>query len=69
MYSLSSEQPQLLKRIDGLIKVLNTDAEASGNVSWHPDGRAFAAPTGTKDFQVVARNDWQRQKVFQGGHR
>ena len=69
MYSLSSEQPQLLKRIDGLIKVLDNDAEASGGVAWHPDGRAFAAPTGTKDLQVVARNDWQRQKVFQGGHR
>jgi chromosome transmission fidelity protein 4 len=68
MYSLSSEQPQLLKRIDGLIKVLDNDTESSGHVVWHPDGRAFATPTSTKDFQVVARNDWQNQKVFQGGH-
>ena len=69
MYSLSSEQPQLVKRIDGLIKSLESDAEASAKASWHPDGRAFTAPTATKDLQVVARSDWQRQKVFQGGHR
>lgn len=48
MYSLSSEQPQLLKRVDGLIKTLESDAEASGKVAWHPDGRAFAAPTNTR---------------------
>ena len=48
MYSLSSEQPQLLKRIDGLIKALETDAEASAKVAWHPDGRAFGVPTSTR---------------------
>lgn len=48
MYSLSSEQPQLVKRIDGLIKTLETDAEASAKIAWHPDGRAFAAPTSTR---------------------
>ncbi|KAI7091077.1 WD40 repeat-like protein, partial [Hortaea werneckii] len=69
LYSLSSEQPQLVKRIDGLIKTLETDSEASAKVSWHPDGRAFAVPTSTRDLQVVARSDWQRQKAFSGGHR
>ncbi|KAK0934035.1 DNA polymerase alpha accessory factor Mcl1 [Friedmanniomyces endolithicus] len=69
MYSLNSEQPQLIKRVDGLIKTLETDAEASAKVAWHPDGRAFAAPTATRDFQCVARSDWQRQKAFSGGHR
>ena len=48
LYSLSSEQPQLVKRIDGLIKTLETDSEASAKVSWHPDGRAFAIPTSTR---------------------
>ena len=48
MYSLSSEQPQLLKRVDGLIKTLETDAEASALVAWHPDGRAFIAPSSTR---------------------
>ncbi|KAK3672840.1 DNA polymerase alpha accessory factor Mcl1 [Recurvomyces mirabilis] len=69
MYSLSSEKLQLLKRVDGLIKTLETDAEASAMVAWHPDGRAFIAPTSTRDIQCVARNDWQRQKAFTGGHR
>ncbi|TKA75409.1 hypothetical protein B0A55_05787 [Friedmanniomyces simplex] len=69
IYSLSSEQPQLVKRVDGLIKTLETDAEASAKVAWHPDGRAFAAPTPTRDFQCVARSDWQRQEAFSGGHR
>jgi len=69
MYSISSETPQLLKRLDGLIKATETDAETSSRVVWHPDGRAFVVPTATKDAQVVARNDWSRQKVFQGGHR
>ena len=69
MYSLSSEEPQLIKRVDGLTKMLESDAEASAKVFWHPDGRAFAVPTTTKDLQVVARSDWQRQKAFQGGHR
>ena len=69
IYSLSSEQPQLLKRIDSLIKVLENDSETSAKVTWHPDGRALAAPTSTRDLQVLVRSDWQRQKAFQGGHR
>ncbi|KAK3068763.1 DNA polymerase alpha accessory factor Mcl1 [Teratosphaeriaceae sp. CCFEE 6253] len=69
IYSLSSEQPQLVKRVDGLIKTLETDAEASAKVSWHPDGQAFAAATSSRDYQCVARSDWQRQKAFSGGHR
>lgn len=48
IYSLSSEQPQLVKRVDGLIQMVETDAETSAKVCWHPDGRAFAAPTSTK---------------------
>ncbi|KAF2717943.1 WD40 repeat-like protein [Polychaeton citri CBS 116435] len=68
IYSLSSAQPQLVKRVDGFIKTLDGDAEASAKVAWHPDGRAFAVPTPTRDFQVIARGDWQRQKVFKDGH-
>jgi len=48
IYSLSSEEPQLIKRLDGLIQQLDTDAEASAKVAWHPDGRAFAAPNALK---------------------
>ncbi|EMC96447.1 hypothetical protein BAUCODRAFT_24221 [Baudoinia panamericana UAMH 10762] len=68
VYSISSEQPLLVKRIEGLIKSLETDAEASAKVTWHPDGRAFLAPTATRDLQCVSKSDWQRQKAFTGGH-
>lgn len=69
IYSLSSEKPQLIKRVDGIIKMLEPDSESSAQVAWHPDGRAFAAPTATKDLQTVSRSDWQKQKVFSGGHK
>lgn len=44
MYSLSSEEPQLLKRIDGVVSALQSGAEPSSKAVWHPDGRAFAVP-------------------------
>ncbi len=68
MYSLSSEEPKLLKRVDGLVKPLETEAEASSKVVWHPDGRAFAAPTATRDLQVISFGDWEKQRVFRDGH-
>lgn len=48
VYSLTSEEPALVKKVDGLIKAVETDAEASSKVLWHPDGRAFAAATPTR---------------------
>ena len=68
MYSLSSEEPKLLKKLDGLIKSLETEAESSSKVFWHPDGRAFAVPTATRDLQVVSRMDWENQRIFKNGH-
>ena len=44
VYSLSSEEPQLVKRVDGLISLLDSESEASAKVAWHPDGRVFGAP-------------------------
>jgi len=55
MYSLSEEQPRMVKRVDGLIKTLETDAEASAKVAWHPDGRAFAAATATRGTVMLRR--------------
>lgn len=55
MYSISSTQPQLVKRVDGLVKTLETDAEASAKIAWHPDGRAFAAPTATRGMFALMR--------------
>ncbi len=54
--------------MDGLIGRLETDSDESARIAWHPDGRAFAVPTPTRDIQVVSRNDWEKQRVFSDGH-
>tara|TARA_R110002003_G_scaffold214_41_gene16359 strand:- start:23067 stop:25343 length:2277 start_codon:yes stop_codon:yes gene_type:complete len=68
IYSLEEEEPELVKKVDGMIKSLETDAEASSRVLWHPDGRAFATPTALRDMQVMSTGDWERQRVFKTGH-
>lgn len=45
IYSLSSEQPQLIKRIDNVISMLDNDSDVATRATWHPDGRAFIVPT------------------------
>ena len=54
VYSLSSEEPQLVKRVDGLISLLDSESEASAKVAWHPDGRALGAPNALNGM-------WQEQ--------
>lgn len=57
-YSLESEQePELVRKVDGVIWSLETDAEPSSRVVWHPDGRAFAAPTPTRGTPLHSRPD------------
>jgi len=68
VYSLAEEQPELVRRVDGVIGHLETDSDASGRVAWHPDGRAFAVPTPTRDIQVVSKHDWEKQRSFSNGH-
>ena len=68
IYSVSTEQPELVQRLDGLVKVLETDAIESAGLVWHPDGRAFVAPTPTRSLQVVSRSDWQNHRSFPSGH-
>ncbi|KAK0626203.1 WD40-repeat-containing domain protein [Immersiella caudata] len=68
VYSLTAEHPELIRKVDGVIGRYETDAEPSTLVAWHPDGRAFAAATPTKDIQVVSKNDWEKQRVFANGH-
>ena len=68
IYSLSTEEPALVRKVDGLIRSLDVESESSSRVIWHPDGRAFAAPTATRDVQVVSSGDGERQRVFSGGH-
>lgn len=66
--SFRTGQPQLVKRLDGLINALEADSEASSAVAWHPDDRAFAFPTPTRDIQVFSHKDWERQRSFKSGH-
>ncbi|KAI1780478.1 WD40 repeat-like protein [Hypoxylon cercidicola] len=68
VYSLTSDEPELINKVDGVIGALDTESEVSSQVAWHPDGRAFAAPTPTRDIQVVSKNDWEKQRVFANGH-
>ena len=68
IYRLSTEQPELVRKVDGLIRALETDAEPSSKAIWHPDGRAFAAPTATRDIAVISNSDGERQRTFSGGH-
>lgn len=63
-----TEDPELIRRIDGVIGTLDTESEISTAIAWHPDGRAFAIPTPTRDIQVVSKNDWEKQRVFSNGH-
>lgn len=68
LYSVSTEEPELVRKIDGVIRRLDTDNEATSRAAWHPDGRAFAVATGTREIVVVSKDDGERQRSFSGGH-
>ncbi|UKZ46799.1 hypothetical protein TrVGV298_001009 [Trichoderma virens] len=68
IYSLTAEQPELIHKVDGVIGAGDADSEASVKAVWHPDGRAFAVATPTRDIQVISKNDWEKQRSFTNGH-
>ncbi|OTB05430.1 hypothetical protein M426DRAFT_319969 [Hypoxylon sp. CI-4A] len=68
VYSLTSDEPELIKKVDGIIGALDAESETSSKIAWHPDGRAFAVPTPTRDIQVISKNDWEKQRAFANGH-
>lgn len=68
IYSLLDDLPDLVRTIDGLIKTAEADDDVCTKIAWHPDGRAFAAPTATRDIQVMSRGDWENQRSFSNGH-
>lgn len=57
----------MVNKIEGVIKSLDIEAQTSSRAVWHPDGRAFAANTATKDIQIVSTNG-ELQRKFEGGH-
>ncbi|KLJ11342.1 chromosome transmission fidelity protein 4 [Blastomyces silverae] len=68
IYSVDGPQPELVKKIDGIIGRLETDHEATSRAVWHPDARAFAAVETTRDIAIVSTRDWTKQNVFPAGH-
>ncbi|KAL2180087.1 WD40-repeat-containing domain protein [Thermothelomyces heterothallicus CBS 202.75] len=68
VYSLTAEHPELIRKVDGVIGRTETESDASCRAIWHPDGRAFAVPTPTREIQVISKNDWEKQRVFSKGH-
>jgi chromosome transmission fidelity protein 4 len=45
VFSITSEEATLIKKLDGIIPMVEVDSETSSKVAWHPDGSVFAAPT------------------------
>lgn len=68
VYSLTAEEPELIRKVDGIIGAIDGDSTVSTKVAWHPDGRAFAVPTPTRDIQIISKNDWEKQRNFSNGH-
>lgn len=68
VYSLASEEPELVRKLDGVIRRLEAEDDATSSAVWHPDGTAFATAQTTRDILVYSTIDWDKQKVFSGGH-
>ncbi|OKL59073.1 hypothetical protein UA08_05853 [Talaromyces atroroseus] len=63
IYSLvSADEPELLRKIDGAIRRLEPEDEATSRVVWHPDGTAFATAQATREIAVFSTSDWTRQQ-------
>ncbi|KAF1970117.1 chromosome segregation protein-like protein [Bimuria novae-zelandiae CBS 107.79] len=69
IYSMDSEEPELVQKVDDMIKRTEPEAESSARVLWHPDGTAFATPTGLREMQVMSTGDWAKHKTFKTEHR
>ena len=68
IYSLYSEEPELARKLDGVIRRCEVDDEATSRVVWHPDGTAFVTADAARDISMYSTTDWKKTKVFSGGH-
>nr|KAK5450421.1 DNA polymerase alpha accessory factor Mcl1 [Exophiala xenobiotica] len=68
IYSTTTPHPSLFRTIDGVINRLETAETTTSRCVWHPDGRAFACATPTRDIQVISVEDGAHQRVFSGAH-
>jgi chromosome transmission fidelity protein 4 len=65
---VESDEPTLYRIVDGIIRRLEVEDEATSECVWHPDGRAFACATATRDITTVSVADGAQQRSFIGGH-
>lgn len=68
IYTLLSEEPELVRKLDGVIQRLEAEDEATSRVVWHPDGTAFASAEATRDISIFSTGEWKKEKVLSGGH-
>ncbi|KAL2214161.1 WD40 repeat-like protein [Sarocladium strictum] len=69
VYSMTAEEPELIRKVDGIIGTVDSDADMkSTEVRWHPDGRMFAAVTPIHNLQTISKNDWEKQRAFEDAH-
>ncbi|KAL4875547.1 WD40-repeat-containing domain protein [Aspergillus karnatakaensis] len=68
LYSMDSEEPELVRKLDGVIRRLEPEDEATARVVWHPDGTAFASAEATRDIAVYSVGEWKKEMTFSGGH-
>ncbi|PYH42603.1 chromosome segregation protein [Aspergillus saccharolyticus JOP 1030-1] len=68
VYSTLSDEPELVQKLDGVIRRLEPEAEATSRIVWHPDGTAFASAEATRDVAIFSTAEWKKEKLFAGGH-
>lgn len=68
IYSIVSDEPELVRKIDGAIRRLEPENEATSRVAWHPDGTAFATAQATREVAIFSTSDWSPQKSFTSAH-
>lgn len=68
IYSLAEEEPELVHKLDGVIRALEPEKEATSRAVWHPDGTAFAVAEATRDISIYSVSEWKKEKTFAGGH-
>jgi chromosome transmission fidelity protein 4 len=56
VFSITSEEASLLKKLDGIIPSVDVESETCSKVAWHPDGSVFAAPTQSKGISHESLN-------------
>jgi chromosome transmission fidelity protein 4 len=68
LYSMDTEEPELARKLDGVIRRLEPEDEATSRVVWHPDGTAFATADASRDIALFSVGEWKKELSFSGGH-